>query len=509
MKIYNGYERLARNYTILADEYEYTMSYGYFVNGKGETEAVFDVFFRKVPNDGGYAIMAGLDKIIEYIKNFKYGERELSYFRRAGYPENFINYLKDLHFTGDIYAIPDGTPVFPNEPLITVKAPIIQAQVLETAILCFINGSMEHATGARRIIEATPKNKEVIVLDDLFKPDRFRLSKASVMEFGARRADGAEAAIDASIYGIMAGCVGTSNIIAADMLNMKALGTMAHSWVEIFDSELESFIAYAKAFPNNCTLLVDTYDTLRSGVPNAIKTFEFMRDNGIDTSHIGIRIDSGDLAYLSKEARKMLNAAGFPQAKICLSNGLDDKTIKSLIEQGAEFDSLGVGDNISKPEGRMGCVYKAVAAKKDNEWVPKIKLSNDTIKIVNPDFKKLYRAYDKDTGYALADIMTRQGEKINQGELLIVSPKDEIKRKTISNFELVELQKPIFINGKLVYDDPEIKEKKAYCESQMATLYPEVKRIMNPHEYYVDGTEEYVNFKNEMIMNVKKLVRRI
>lgn len=506
MKIYNGYERLARNYTALADEYEYTMSYGYFVNGKGDLEAVFDVFFRKVPNGGGYAIMAGLDKIIEYIKNFKYGERELSYFRRAGYRENFINYLKDLHFTGDIYAIPDGTPVFPNEPLITVKAPIIQAQVLETAILCFINGSMEHATGARRIIEATPKGKEVLVIDDLVKEN---LRKLNVMEFGARRADGPEAAIDASIYGIMAGCVGTSNIIAADMLNMKALGTMAHSWVEIFDSELESFIAYSKAFPNNCILLVDTYDTLRSGIPNAIKTFAYMRDNGIDTSHIGIRIDSGDLAYLSKEARKMLNAAGFPQAKICLSNGLDDKTIKSLIEQGAEFDSLGVGDNISKPEGRMGCVYKAVAAKKDGEWIPKIKLSNDTIKIVNPDFKKLYRAYDKDTGYALADIMTRQGEKINQGELLIVSPKDELKRKTISNFELVELQKPIFINGKLVYNDPEIKEKKAYCESQMDTLYPEVKRIMNPHEYYVDGTLEYVNFKNEMIRNTKKLVRKI
>lgn len=506
MKIYNGYERLPRNYTILADEYEYTMSYGYFVNKKGSLEAVFDVFFRKVPNDGGYAIMAGLDKVIEYIKKLKYGERELDYFKRAGYPKEFIDYLKNLNFTGDIYAIPDGTPVFPNEPILTVKAPIIQAQVLETAILCFINGSMEHATGARRIIEATPKGKEVLVIDDLVKEN---LRKLNVMEFGARRADGPEAAIDASIYGIMAGCVGTSNIIAADMLNMKALGTMAHSWVEIFDSELEAFMAYAKAFPNNCILLVDTYDTLRSGVPNAIKTFEYMRDNGIDTSHIGIRIDSGDLAYLSKEARKMLNAAGFTQTKICLSNGLDDKTIKSLTEQGAQFDSLGVGDNISKPNGRMGCVYKAVAVNKDGELIPKIKLSNDAIKIVNPDFKKLYRAYDKDTGYAIADVMTRQGERINRDNLLIVSPKDELKRKTISNFELVELQKPIFINGNLVYDDPDINEKKAYCENQMATIYPEVKRIMNPHEYYVDGTESYVNFKNEMIRNTKRKVRKI
>jgi nicotinate phosphoribosyltransferase len=504
MKIYNGYKRLARNYTLLADEYEYTMSYGYLLNDKKELEVVFDVFFRKVPNDGGYAVMAGLDKIIDYIEGLRYSEQDLDYFRRAGYPKKLVDFLKYSNFTGDIYAIPDGTPVFPNEPILTVKAPIIQAQVLETAILCFLNGSMEHATGARRIIESTPRDKEVFI-DDL----KVREANARVMEFGARRADGPEAAIDASIYGIMAGCVGTSNIIAADMLNMKALGTMAHSWIEIFDTELDSFIAYAKAFPNNCILLVDTYDTLRSGIPNAIKTFEYMKSNGIDTSHIGIRIDSGDLAYLSKEARKMLNAAGFPQAKICLSNGLDDKTIKSLIEQGAEFDSLGVGDNISKPNGRMGCVYKAVAAKKDGEWIPKIKLSNDAIKIVNPDFKKLYRAYDKDTGYAIADIMTRQGEKINQDDLLIVSPKDALKRKKINNFELVELQKPIFINGKLVYDDPDIKEKQAYCESQMATLYPEIKRIMNPHEYYVDGTEQYVNFKNEMIMNVKKLVRKI
>lgn len=504
MKIYNGYKRLARNYTLLADEYEYTMSYGYLLNDKKELEAVFDVFFRKVPNDGGYAVMAGLDKIIDYIEGLRYSEQDLDYFRRAGYPKKLVDFLKYSNFTGDIYAIPDGTPVFPNEPILTVKAPIIQAQVLETAILCFLNGSMEHATGARRIIEATPKNKEVII-----DPISYKYDKTSVMEFGARRADGGEAAIDASIYGIMAGCAGTSNIMAAHMLNMKALGTMAHSWVEIFDTELESFIAYAKVFPNNCTLLVDTYDTLRSGVPNAIKTFQYMRDNGIDISHIGIRIDSGDLAYLSKEARKMLNAAGFPQAKICLSNGLTDKAIESLIQQGAEFDSLGVGDNISKPEGRMGCVYKAVAAKKDNEWIPKIKLSNDAIKIVNPDFKKLYRAYDKDSGYAIADIMTRQGEKINQNQLLIVSPKDALKRKTISNFELVELQKPIFINGELVYDDPDIKVKQAYCQSQMKTLYPEVKRIMNPHEYYVDGTEEYVNFKNEMIRNTKKLVRKI
>ena len=486
MKIYNGYERMARNYTLLTDEYEYTMANGYLINGKEKDEAVFDVFFRKVPNDGGYAIMAGLDKIIPFIKNIRFGEREIDYFKRKGYSEEFINYLKKFKFSGDIYAIPDGTPVFPNEPILTVKAPLIEAQIIETAILSIINGAMEHATGARRIVEAAPKG-------------------VGVMEFGARRADGSEAAIDASIYGIMAGCVGTSNVLAADMLNLKAMGTMAHSWIESYDNELAAFMAYAKVYPDNCMLLVDTIDTLRSGVPNAIKTFEWMKKNNIDVSHIGVRIDSGDLAYLSKETRKMLDRAGFSQAKICLSNGLTDKTIESLTSQGAKFDSLGVGDNISKPNGRMGCVYKEVAI----NGKPTIKLSNDTIKIVNPDFKKLYRAYDKDSGYAIADIMTRQSEEINRDELIIVCPTDMLKRTTINNFELVKLQKPIFIKGELVYDDPSIMEKRDYCNKQMDSIYPEVKRTEKPHGYFVDGTEEYVNFKNEMIINAKKLVRKM
>ncbi len=485
MKIYNGYERLPRNYTLLTDEYEFTMANGYLVNGKEGDEAVFDVFFRKVPNEGGYAIMAGLDKVIPYIENLKFGERELDYFRRKGYSKEFINYLKNFKFTGDIYAIPDGTPVFPNEPLLTVKAPLIEAQIVETAILSIINGAMEHATGARRIIEATPKG-------------------VGVMEFGARRADGSEAAIDASIYGIMAGCVGTSNIIAADMLNMKAMGTQAHSWIESYETELESFKAYANAYPDNCILLVDTIDTLRSGVPNAIKTFKYMKERGLSTEHIGVRIDSGDLAYLSKETRKMLDEAGFPQAKICLSNGLTDKAIESLVLQGAKFDSLGVGDNISKPAGRMGCVYKEVALNGE----PKIKLSNDVIKIVNPDFKKLYRAYSKETGYAIADVMTRQNEEISGRELVIVSPINMLKRSTITDFELVKLQKPIFVSGKLVYDDPSISEKKEYCDKEMSAIYPEVKRIEKPAEYYVDGTEEYVEFKHQMIKKYKSLVRR-
>ena len=486
MKIYNGYDRLPRNYTLMSDEYEFTMSNGYFMNGKQNEEAVFDVFFRKIPNGGGYAVMAGIDKIIPYIQNLKFGERELDYFRRKGYSDEFINYLKNFKFTADIYAVPDGTPVFPNEPLITVKAPLIEAQIVETAILSIVNGAMEHATGARRIIEATPDN-------------------VGVMEFGARRADGNEAAIDASIYGIMAGCIGTSNIIAADMLNLKAMGTQAHSWIESYPSEYDAFLSYAKVYPNNCILLVDTIDTLRSGVPNAIKVFQYMKDHNMNIDNIGIRIDSGDLSYLSKEARKMLDNAGFPQAKICLSNGLTAETIESLIMQGAKFDSLGVGDNISKPDGRMGCVYKEVALNENGIWIPKIKLSNDNIKIVNPDHKKLYRAYDKNTGYAIADIMTRQNEKISKDNLVIVSTTDYLKRSTINDFELVELQKPIFVNGQLVYDDPQIQQKQKYCNNQMKTIYPEVKRTKNPHEYYVNGTEEYVNFKNDLIMNTKKL----
>ena len=480
------YKRNPRNYTLLSDAYEYFMSDAYLVNNKGNVEGVFDVFFRKVPNEGGYAIMAGVDKLIDYVKNLSFGPREIEYFRKNGFSEELLKYLENFKFTGDIYAIPDGTPVFPNEPLITVKAPLVEAQILETAILSIVNGSMEHATAARRIMEAVPKG-------------------VKVMEFGARRADGMEAAIDSSLYAIMAGCDGTSNIIAADMVGMKALGTMAHSFVETFDSELEAFIAFVKAYPNNATLLVDTYDTLRSGVPNAIKTFDYMKENGLPLTNIGIRIDSGDLAYLSKEARKMLDKAGYTNAKICLSNGLDAQTIESLRLQGAKFDSLGVGDNISKPNGRMGAVYKEVAVIEDGKVTPKIKVSEDIIKIVNPGFKKLYRVFDKKTGYALADVMCNYDQELNKRKLTIVSLNDFIKSTTIEDFELVPLQKKIFEGGRLVYEDPSLLEKKKYLEEQINKIYPEVKRLLNPHGYYVDGSEEYAQFKNEMIKSHRKM----
>ncbi len=480
----NEINRLPRNYTLLTDEYEFTMSETYFKNKKEKEKAVFDIFFRKVPNEGGYAIMAGLDKVIEYIKNLHFGEREIAYLERRGYDKDFIEYLKNFKFTGNVYAIPDGTPVFPNEPIVTIEAPIIEAQIVETALLSIVNGAMEHATGARRIVEATPKN-------------------VPIMEFGSRRADGLEAAIDASLYGIMAGCAGTSNALAADMIGESALGTQAHSYIESFEDEYEAFLAYAKAYPNNCLLLVDTIDTLQSGVKNAIRVAkEYLIPNGYRLK--GIRIDSGDLAYLSKMARKMLDEAGLPDAQICLSNGLTAKTIKSLIDEGACFNSLGVGDNISKPEGRMGCVYKEVAMIKDGKRIPKIKLSNDIVKTINPDFKDLYRAYDKDTGYALADIMVRHGESINGDKLIIVDPINILKQSEITNYNLMPLQKQIFKDGNLVYDDPTILEKRDYCEEQMNTIYPEVKREMNPHTYYVDGTLEYVEFKNDMIKQLKK-----
>lgn len=485
MKLEDGYVRLNKNYSMLTDQYELNMANSYFESGMKDTVGVFDVFFRKVPSNGGYALMAGVDKVIEYINNLKFSDNDLAYFKSLGYGEEFINYLKDFKFTGNIYAIPDGTPVFPNEPILTVEAPLIEAQIIETAVLSLLNGAMEHATGARRIIEATPKN-------------------VKVMEFGARRADGLDAAIDASLYGVMAGCSGTSNVIAANMIGQKALGTQAHSYIESFDSEYEAFLAYAKSYPNETLLLVDTYDTLRSGIPNAIRVAkEYLIPNGYRLK--GIRIDSGDLAYLSKMARKMLDDAGLNDATICLSNGLNANTIRSLTEQGAKFDSLGVGDNISKPEGRMGCVYKEVAILDGDKRIPKIKVSEDPIKTINPDFKDLYRLYDNETGYALADVMVRRGDKLSMDNLLIIDLKGFINQRVLNNFRIECLQKEIFVNGKQVFEDLSINELKEYVDMQMSTIYPEVKREVNPHIYNVSGTNHYAEFKKEMIGKVKRL----
>ncbi|MBQ1809575.1 MAG: nicotinate phosphoribosyltransferase, partial [Erysipelotrichaceae bacterium] len=325
-----------------------------------------------------------------------------------------------------------------------------------------------------------------------------------VMEFGARRADGPEAALDASLYALMAGCHGTSNVLAGKMEGKKALGTMAHSFVEAFDNEYDAFMAFARCYPNNCLLLVDTYDTLRSGVPNAIKAFETMRDLGMPLDHIGIRIDSGDLAYLSKKARKMLDEAGFKNATICLSNSLNAEVILSLRLQDACFDSLGVGDNISKPEGRMGCVYKEVAVIDRGKIIPKIKLSNDVIKIVNPSFKKLYRAFDKESGYAMADIVCELDEVLPEDAMQITSLTHFDKSSVIRNYTLKPLQETVFKDGKLVYTLPDAEERIRYCSEQIEKLYPEVRRIVNPHEYYVDGTDRYIALKQKMIREAGK-----
>ena len=475
----------ARNYSLLSDAYEFMMADAYLRSGMQDLRAVFDVYFRKTPNNGGYAVMAGLDKVIDYLQNIEFKEEDIDYLRSLGLSEGLLEKLRDFHFNGNVYAIQDGTPVFPNEPLITIEAPIIEAQIVETAILSMINGPMEHATAARRILDATPEN-------------------VKVMEFGARRADGPEAALDASVYALMAGCSGTSNVLAGKAEGTKALGTMAHSFVEAFDNEYDAFLAFAKCYPNNCLLLVDTFDTLRSGVPNAIRTFETMRELGMPLDHIGIRIDSGDLAYLSKKARKMLDDAGFPNATICLSNSLNAEVILSLRLQGACFDSLGVGDNISKPEGRMGCVYKEVAIIEDGRVIPKIKLSNDVIKIVNPSFKNLYRAFDKESGYAMADIVCEKDEVLPEDNMQITSLTHFDKFSVIRNYELKPLQETIFKDGKLVYTLPSSEERMRYCLGEIEKLYPEVRRIVNPHEYYVDGTDRYIALKQKMIREAGK-----
>ena len=461
------------NNTMMIDFYEFTMAQTYFDKGEKDRIVYFDVFFRKNPFNGGYTIMGGLDNIIDYIKNFKITEEDIDFLRRTGnFSEEFLTYLKDLKFNGDLFAVPDGTPVFPNEPVITVRANVIEAQLIETALLtCFNHGALV-TTAAKRITDAA--------------------CNIPVMEFGARRARGIESANDASKYAYVGGCVGTSNVHFAMKYNMRpCLGTMAHSLVCDAESEYIAFLDYAKSNPNNCVFLVDTYDTLKSGIPNAIRVAkEYLIPNGLPFK--GIRIDSGDLAYLSKEARKMLDEAGFPDAKICLSNGLDERTIRSLKDQGACFDSLGVGDNIAASKERLGGVYKLVAVEEDGEIKPRIKVSNDTIKTINPAYKKVYRFYDKDTGYALGDVLVLNDEKKPKGKYTLVNPVEEWKTTTLEDYDVRELQELIFLDGEQVYEVPSVQERKDYCASQFETLYPEVKRDTNPHEYYVDLLHVYI-----------------
>lgn len=469
------------NRTLMTDFYELTMAQTYFANGKKDEQVYFDLFFRKNPFEGGYTITAGLDNIINYIQNFKFEEDDIEYLRSLGnFSEEFLSYLKTLKFKGDIYAIPDGTPVFPNEPIITVKTDAITAQLIETALLTNFNHGSLVTTAAKRITNEA--------------------GNIPVMEFGARRARGEDSAVEASKYAVIGGCVGTSNTLAGKKYGLPVLGTMAHSLVTEADSEYEAFLNYAKTNPYNTTFLVDTYDTLRSGVPNAIRVAkEYLEPNGYPFK--GIRIDSGDLAYLSKEARKMLDESGFTDTKICLSNGLNEYTISELIKQGADIGSIGCGDNISASKERVGGVYKLVAVEKNGQIIPKIKVSNDSIKTINPGYKKVYRFSDKETGYILGDVIALYDEEIDKNRYVLIDPVDSWKRTDIENYDVRELQVPIFKNGQLVYQIPSIMERREYCAKEFETLYPEITRLSNPHGYYVDLSENLLELKRRMIQN--------
>lgn len=467
------------------DLYELTMGQTYFDNGEKDEVAVFDVFFRTNPFKGNYTISGGLDNIIDYINNIKFSDDDIEYLRGLSqFSEDFLNYLKDFKFSGDLYAIPDGTVIFPNEPIITVKAPIIEAQIVETMLLVLFNYGSLVTTKAARLVEVA--------------------GNRPIMEFGTRRSRGKDAAVEAAKYAVVGGFCGTSNVLAAKKYDLIPMGTMAHSLIENYEDEYEAFINYAKSNPNNCLFLVDTYDTL-NGVKIAIKVAdEYLKPRGLKFK--GIRIDSGDLAYLSKEARKILDSAGYTDAKICLSNGLDEDTIISLERQGAMFDSIGLGDNISAINDRVNGVYKLSAVTKDHKLLPRIKLSNDTVKITNPGYKKVYRFYDRDTGFALGDVIALDGEEISKEVYTLISPYDDWKQKTLTNYDVVPLQKTIFKEGKLVYNEPTILERQEYVKKQMKTLYPEIKRLENPQEYYVDLSLELLKLKKQLINDHKRLI---
>lgn len=487
------------NHTLMTDFYELTMAQTYFNEQDKNEVSYFDIFFRTNPFHGGYTIMGGLDEMIDYIKNFHFTEDQMNYLKSLGtFSEEFLNYLKDMKFTGTIYAVPDGTPVFPNEPVLTVKANIIEAQLIETALLACFNHASLVATAAKRITDESVINE----------------NRIPVMEFGARRARGINSSIEASKYGVMGGCVATSNTEAGMRYQLPVAGTMAHSLVTNSETEYEAFLKYAKSNLDNCVFLVDTYDTLRSGIPAAIKVAEdYLVPNGYKLK--GIRIDSGDLAYLSREARKMLDEAGFRDTTICLSNGLNEYTIRDLVSQGACFNSLGVGDNIAASKERLGGVYKLVGIEREYGVEPKIKVSNDRMKTTNPGYKKVYRFYDKETGYALGDVITLATEIIDREIYTLVNPIETWKTKTIGNYTVRELLVPIFVDGVLVYQNDSVLKRREYCIREMETLYPEVRRILSPHEYYVDLSDELRNLKNDMIertrgvANETRKVRRI
>ena len=471
------------NMTMLCDFYELTMGNGYFRNGYKDRITYFDVFFRKVPDQGGFAIAAGLEQLIDYIENLHFSEEDIAYLRgRSLFCEEFLDYLRKFRFTGDIYAIPEGTPVFPREPLVVVRAPSIEAQLIETFTLLTINHQSLIATKANRICRAA--------------------NGRTVLEFGSRRAQGADAAIIGARAAYIGGCAGTACTISDQLYGVPAGGTMAHAWVQMFDTEYEAFKTYCETYPTNATLLVDTYNTLKSGVPNAIRAFnEVLRPMGI--SKCGIRLDSGDMAYLSQKARKMLDEAGWPECQISVSNSLDERLIQNLFLQGAQIDMFGVGERMitAKSEPVFGGVYKLTAVENDKgEIIPKIKCSENVEKITIPHFKKVYRLYNRDNGKAIADYMTVHDEVVDENEpLMLFDPYATWKTKNVCNFEARELLVPVFLNGKKVYQSPTLKDIQAYCKQQVNTLWDEIKRFDNPQTYYVDLSQKLWDIQQELL----------
>lgn len=475
------------NYTMLCDFYELTMANGYFECGMKDDIAYFDMFFRTIPDNGGYALMIGTEQLIEYIKNLKFDDDDIEYLAsKKIFSENFLKYLKNMKFSCDVWAVEEGTPIFPGEPIVTVRGPATQAQFVETMILLTVNHQSLIGTKANRIVRAAQGR--------------------AVMEFGSRRAHGYHSAIYGARAAYIAGCVGTACTITDKLFGIPALGTMAHSWVQMFDSEYEAFKAYAECYPGDCTLLIDTYNVLKSGLPNAIKVFdEIVVPRGFRPK--GVRIDSGDVTYLSKKMRKTLDEAGYSDCKIVVSNSLDEYIIRDTIMQGACVDSFGVGERLITASSApvFGGVYKLVAVERNGEIIPKIKISENTAKITTPGFKKVYRLFNNETGKAIGDVVTLYDENIdNSKPYTLFDPVDTWKKKTVTDYTAKEILIPIFKNGECVYKSKPISEIRSYCKEQVDSLWEEVLRFENPHRYYVDLSEKLWNVKHNLLEEYSK-----
>ena len=475
------------NYTMLCDFYELTMANGYYECGMKDDIAYFDMFFRTIPDNGGYALMMGTEQLIEYIKNLRFDDDDIKYLAsKKIFSEDFLSYLKNMKFSCDVWAVEEGTPIFPGEPIVTVRGPATQAQFVETMVLLTVNHQSLIGTKANRIVRAAQGR--------------------AVMEFGSRRAHGYHSAIYGARAAYIAGCVGTACTITDKLFGIPALGTMAHSWVQMFDSELDAFKAYAECYPGDCTLLIDTYNVLKSGLPNAIKVFdEVVVPKGFRPK--GVRIDSGDVTYLSKKMRKTLDEAGYPDCKIVVSNSLDEYIIRDTIMQGACVDSFGVGERLITASSApvFGGVYKLVAVEKNGKIVPKIKISENSAKITTPGFKKVYRLFSNETGKAIADVVALHEESIDESKhYTLFDPVDTWKKKTVTDYTAKEILKPIFKNGECVYESRPIKEIRDYCAEQVDALWEEVLRFENPHKYYVDLSEKLWNVKHQLLEDYSK-----